>query len=138
MTESKYKVIAILDNKRIAINYGRINNASKRDVVRVIEVGPEITYKNENYGTMDTIKANLSIDTIYDKFSICTNRNTEHDITKSALSSFSSNFRIYEELNVNKEQISDLKKPKVSPISLGDVVEVIKFNWHFSKKIIQW
>lgn len=138
MTKSNYKVIAILDNKRIAINYGRINKASKRDVVRVIEVGPEISYEGENYGTMDTIKANLSIDTIYDKFSICTNRNTEHDITKSALSSFSSNFRIYEELNVNKEQIANLKKPENSPISLGDIVEIIKFNWQFSKKIIQW
>lgn len=133
MTESKYKVIAILDNKRIAINYGRNNKASKRDVVRVIEVGPEITYEGENYGTMDTIKANLSIDTIYDKFSICTNRNIENDITKSALMSFSSSIKIYEDLNVNKEQISNLEKPDISPISLGDMVEIIKFNWQFIK-----
>nr|WP_072537040.1 hypothetical protein [Anaerococcus mediterraneensis] len=128
MAESKYKVIAILDNKRIAINYGRNNKASKRDVVRVIEVGPEISYEGENYGTMDTIKANLSIDTIYDKFSICTNRSIENDMTRSIIGSFSPKIRIYEDLNVNKEQISNLEKPDLSPISLGDAVEIIKFN----------
>ena len=51
----KHKVIAILDKKRILIDYGRNNKASKRDFIRVIEVGPEIKYDDRVYGTLDKI-----------------------------------------------------------------------------------
>lgn len=128
MNTRKYKVIAILDRKRIVIDYGRNNKASKRDLVRVIEIGPEINYEGRSYGTMDTIKSNLSIETIYEKFSVCTNNNIENDVTKSLIGSFSSSIKFNENLNINEEQISNLKEPDIKPISLGDVVEIIKFN----------
>lgn len=137
MEKNKYKVIAILDKKRIAINYGRNNQASKRDLVRVIEVGPEIIFEGKSYGTMDAIKAKLSIDTIYDNFSICTNSSIENDINSSILSTFTSNIRIYEDLDIDENQISNLKKPDITPISLGDIVEVYKYNWQFIKQAIQ-
>lgn len=124
----KHKVIAILDKKRILIDYGRNNKASKRDFIRVIEVGPEIKYDDRVYGTLDKIKASLSIDTIYDKFSICTNSDLENGAKKSLLGAYPSDIKIYENLNVNEEQISGLKEPDATPISLGDTVEIIKFN----------
>ena len=133
MKKKEYKVIAIPDTRTIIINYGRIDNASKKDIVRIIEKGPEIKYEDKIYGTYDNIKAELKINEIYNEFSVCSNtKTTSKNSTLKNLtfveSSITNLMQISDsELNVNEEQINELKKPKNSPISLGDTVEIIKF-----------
>lgn len=135
MTNDKktYKVIAIPDDKTLIIDYGRKDQASKKDIVNVIEKGPEIIYDNKSYGTFDNIKAELKINEIYNEFSVCSNRYTTS--VNASLKHFTDVAQnmgnlmrtVDGKLNVNEEEIKSLEKPKDSPISLGDMVEIIKF-----------
>lgn len=135
MTNDKktYKVIAIPDDKTLIIDYGRKDQASKKDIVNVIEKGPEIIYDNKSYGTFDNIKAELKINEIYNEFSVCSNRYTTSVnaslkyFTDVAQNMGSLMRTVDAKLNVNEEEIKNLEKPKDSPISLGDMVEIIKF-----------
>lgn len=135
MTNEKktYKVIAIPNDKTLIIDYGRKDQASKKDIVNVIEKGPEIIYDNKSYGTFDNIKAELKINEIYNEFSVCSNRYTTSvnaslkNFTDVAQNMGSLMRTVDEKLNVNEEEIKNLEKPKDSPISLGDMVEIIKF-----------
>lgn len=135
MTNDKktYKVIAIPDDKTLIIDYGRKDQASKKDIVNVIEKGPEIIYENKSYGSLDNIKAELKINEIYNEFSVCSNRyTTSVNASLKYITEVSQNMgslmrTVDEKLNVNEEEIKNLEKPKDSPISLGDMVEIIKF-----------
>lgn len=135
MTNEKktYKVIAIPDDKTLIIDYGRKDQASKKDIVNVIEKGPEIIYDNKSYGTFDNIKAELKINEIYNEFSVCSNRyTTSVNASLKYFTDVAQNMgnlmkTVDVKLNVNEEEIKNLEKPKDSPISLGDMVEIIKF-----------
>lgn len=135
MTNDKktYKVIAIPDDKTLIIDYGRKDQASKKDIVNVIEKGPEIIYDNKSYGTFDNIKAELKINEIYNEFSVCSNRyTTSVNASLKYFTDVAQNMgnlmkTVDGKLNVNEEEIKNLEKPKDSPISLGDMVEIIKF-----------
>lgn len=122
------KVIKILDYKNILIDYGRIDGASEKDVIRIIERGEEIIYDGRNYGTLDNIKAELSIQTIYEKFSLCRNIKRSNSLSRGLSQSI---FSIYNyrpaDLKVNEDQIEHIEIPDNDVINLGDLVEVIKF-----------
>lgn len=122
------KVIAILDKYTILIDYGRSDGASLKDLVRVVQRGPSVVYDGLEYGTLDNIKAELTIKTIYNNFSLCKNSKTSNAIMKNFSQSMLSFYDTqHEELNVNEKEIENLKAPNDKTINLGDLVEVIKF-----------
>lgn len=122
------KVIAILDKYTILIDYGRSDGASLKDLVRVVQRGPSVVYDGLEYGTLDNIKAELTIKTIYNNFSLCKNSKTSNAIMKNFSQSMLSFYDTqHEELNVNEKEIENLKAPNDKIINLGDLVEVIKF-----------
>lgn len=122
------KVIAILDKYTILIDYGRSDGASLKDLVRVVQKGPAVVYDGLEYGTLDNIKAELTIKTIYNNFSLCKNSKTSNVIMKNFSQSMLSFYDTqHEELNVNEKEIENLKAPNDKTINLGDLVEVIKF-----------
>lgn len=122
------KVIAILDKYTILIDYGRSDGASLKDSVRVIQRGPLVVYDGEEYGSLDNIKAELTIKTIYNNFSVCKNSKTSNAVINNFSQSFLSLYEAqHEELNVNESQIENLDVPEDKIINLGDLVEVIKF-----------
>lgn len=122
------KVIAILDKYTILIDYGRSDGASLKDLVRVVQRGPSVVYEGLEYGTLDNIKAELTIKTIYNNFSLCKNSKTSNAIMKNFSQSMLSFYDTqHEELNVNEKEIENLKAPNDKTINLGDLVEVIKF-----------
>lgn len=122
------KVIKILDDKNILIDYGRIDGASKKDVVRVIEKGQEVEYNGEILGTLDNVKAELSIKVIYDKFSLCQNFRSVNSNVNTLANTL---YKFYDEqpasLKVNEDQIENIKIPDNNVINVGDIVEIIRF-----------
>lgn len=131
--KKEYKVIGILDKKKIIINYGSKDNASKKDIIRIIDKGPEVIYDGKSYGSYDNVKAELKINEMYPEFSVCSNTITTSK--NSAINSLTQrinnmNNMMYQkqvELDVNEYDIKNLEKPKDSPISLGDLVEITRF-----------
>ena len=127
-----YRVIEIMDKKNIIINYGYRNGAKKGDEVRVIEVGEEVIdpVKNESIGTLDLIKVTAKIIKVYDNFSICADVQDSVNTILNPLTQFSqvlvNTERTYNEMNVLEEQITNRKFPRVTPIKVGDLVEIVK------------
>lgn len=121
------RVIEIINNMKILINYGANAGAKKGDSVRIIEQGEEITdpVTGNFLGTYDAIKAELEITTVYSDFSEC------QKIRRSYISPFESplsrkyNTSSTESFDVNKTQETHRKTPDASEISVGDIVEIL-------------
>ncbi len=127
---SKYdpRVIEILDEYSIIINYGRSNGASENDEVRVIAKGPEVIDPNtgDSLGTLDSIKATLSLVTVYEHFSVCKKIQFKTtNILMSPLSQFQTTTKTAKPLNINKDEMSNKKAPEDKVIKVGDIVEIL-------------
>lgn len=128
MPNDYYRVIEIIDEYSILINYGRDDGANEDDKVRIIGIGPKIIdpETREELGTLDLIKATLTITTTYDKFSLCEKvETTTKNILISPLSQFQTTSKITKPLKVDKEKISNKKTPSDTTIKIGDKVKVI-------------
>ena len=133
MYGKKYTVIEILNEATILINYGYNNNAQKGDVLRIIEKGEPVIYKNVDYGTLDRIKAVVKVVTPYEKFSICQQMKTLTVV--NPLSQVLQSIGGVEEykttqqvslLNVDKTQITHKKMPALTPVKTGDTAILLK------------
>lgn len=121
------KVIKILDNYSILINYGRTKGATVGENVQIVEIGPEIIDPDsgESLGTLDHIKDVLQIQEVFDEFSIC-NKRIQINFT-AFVDPFKQTEKIYseQELLVNKEQITKIQRPQSNTINLGDIAKII-------------
>jgi len=121
------KVIKILDNYSILINYGRTKGATVGENVQIVEIGPEIIDPDsgESLGTLDHIKDVLQIQEVFDEFSIC-NKRIKINFT-AFVDPFKQTEKIYskQELLVNKEQITKIQRPQSNTINLGDIAKII-------------
>lgn len=124
----EYRVIEILDEYSILINYGRDNGAYKNNEVRVVSVGPEIIdpETNESLGTLDFVKETLTIITPYDKFSLC--RKVEkitRNIIVSPLAQFNTSTLTNKSLNVDEVTLSNNQLDNDPMIKIGDKIEIM-------------
>ena len=71
MHYNEFKVLEIVDNKTLLIDYGFNNRAAAGDVLRIIEKGEPVIIDGVNYGTLDMVKDIVEVVVPYDKFSIC-------------------------------------------------------------------
>jgi hypothetical protein len=73
----EYKIIKIIDEYRVLINAGSNDDLSIGQHLEVFKLGQEIfdPETNESLGTLDSIKSNLVVTTVYEKMCICENRN---------------------------------------------------------------
>lgn len=128
MTSKEYKVIEILSNDKILINYGNSDGAKKGRNIRIILKGEDVLdYDTQRkLGTLDIIKEELEITTVYPNFSICEKIIIEEfnpfipalNRTKKTIKS--------SKLKVNNEQISNRKFiNNPPPIEIGDIVQII-------------
>ena len=102
-----FKVIKIISDKRIVINAGK-NEVQTGDILRVIEKNSEEIVDpdtNEVLGTLDYIKATITVEYVYEHMSICKNYETK---TVNALDPFETlrQREVTSPLNVNLSQIT--------------------------------
>ncbi len=123
-----YKVIEILDEYSLIINYGETHGAEKGQEIRVIAIGPEISDPNtdEILGTLDKIKSILSITTVYKNFSICQKiENVVRNSLLDPLSQFQVTTQKKRPLNVDEKDMTHKTVPDEDIIKPGDPVEIL-------------
>lgn len=132
------EVIKILNQFAILIDYGSKDGAEKGDKVQIIIKGKEVyNNKNEFLGTLDIIKDELEITTVYDYFSVCEKiKRTSKTIQRNPfeIHKFSDLMKKTEvETNVEKLPLNVSKKDYTNdifktdePIKKGDLVKILK------------
>ncbi|WP_125772399.1 hypothetical protein [Companilactobacillus furfuricola] len=127
----KYHVIRILDTQSIIINYGSSNGATNHQKFEIYERGQSIIdpMTNRNLGTLDYIKAQVEIVTVYHEFSICQYITTQTEEKQTnLLSAFNTKktitTNIIHELPVNKKELQPMEV-KNKLVSVGDPVRKI-------------
>ena len=121
-----FKVIQIISDKRIVINAGK-NEVQTGDILRVIEKNSEEIVDpdtNEVLGTLDYIKATITVEYVYEHMSICKNYETK---TVNALDPFETlrQREVTSPLNVNLSQITGGYNIDNKLIEIGDLVELL-------------
>ena len=121
-----FKVIKIISDKRIVINAGK-NEVQTGDILRVIEKNSEERVDpdtNEVLGTLDYIKATITVEYVYEHMSICKNYETK---TVNALDPFETlrQREVTSPLNVNLSQITGGYNIVNKLIEIGDLVELL-------------
>lgn len=121
-----FKVIKIISDKRIVINAGK-NEVQTGDILRVIEKNSEEIVDpdtNEVLGTLDYIKATITVEYVYEHMSICKNYETK---TVNALDPFEPlrQREVTSPLNVNLSQITGGYNIDNKLIEIGDLVELL-------------
>lgn len=128
------EVIKILNQFAILIDYGSKDGAVKGDKVRIFVKGKEVyNNKNEFLGTLDIIKDELEITTVYDHFSICEKIKRTSKITQRNPFEIPTFIKKTEKttveklpLNVKKEDYTNDIFQTNEPIKKGDLVIILK------------
>jgi len=122
----EYRVIEIVDEYEIIINYGSESGSKENEKVKIVERGRPVIdpETNEVLGTRDAIKAILVIHSVSEKFSTCRNRRiTYNSLLNPTLQLFKTTVD-YEKLHVDPKEITDNKVLIDNPIRVGDKVIV--------------
>lgn len=129
-----YKVVKIVDEYLIVVDYGLENGATEGDILEIIKVGEEV-FDTENFvslGTLDIVKAKVKVRQVYEHMSLCISDDTitiDSSLTGFAatLDALSENFSSTEirALKVNTEQITGgYDEDSDLTIRIGDLVKV--------------
>lgn len=128
-----HRVVEIISDQEILIDYGYEHGAAKGDLVVVYSAGEPIydPETKKQIGTFDIIKEELSVSHVIPDFSVCTKTSNVPSFYASitALSNPLSVIRkSTETLDVNQKQISNREWKKGGTISLNDSVMVGKMR----------
>ncbi len=125
----EYRVIEIVDEKTILVNYGTFNGAKRGDKVIIYRNGREVfdPETNESLGTWDIVKAHVTVVEAFEKFSVCKDERVTPSSVLNPLATLDlfASTTTYETLPVNKEQITKDINPSDVIISVGDSVRVL-------------
>lgn len=122
---AEYKVIRILNQKEILINYGYRQGAYEGQEIRVIEPGEDIFYPDNNLiGNLYTIKDTLSIHSTYENFSVCRKIIKEE---KKIYNPFDFTYvkTTFQDLNVDNTYYKKDWEKAITAIKVGDDIEII-------------
>lgn len=132
-----FKVVKIIDEYLIVVNYGKSQNAQKGDELEIFDIGERVfdPETNEDLGTLDLYKGKITVVNVYDKISLC--KSAERlpkpgSINSSISTLFLGTFNNYEikALNVNTKQISGgYNEDNDLIINLGDPVQIVKSKY---------
>ena len=126
MHYNEFKVLEIVDNKTLLIDYGFNNRAAAGDVLRIIEKGEPVIIDGVNYGTLDMVKDIVEVVVPYDKFSIC--RKIIHKAVNplNPLDALNKTLSQLRPLKVDPSDITNRKIPTPTPIKKGDLAILTK------------
>jgi len=116
-----YKVIEIINNRALLIDYGTNDGAHHGDTLRIIDKGEPIIIDGIDYGTFDAIKDIVEVDIPYPKFSLCRKVLYKKENLLNPLASFERTVRTLQPMNVDEKEVSNRKIPQPSPIKNGDI-----------------
>jgi hypothetical protein len=130
-----YRVVKIVDEYLIVVNYGADDGAKVGDLLQVFKEGEEVydPVTEERLGTLDIDKGCIKVVNTYEYMSLCKSA-TYYRKVSSAVNSFNSTLASIsnalgstevQPLNVNTKQISG-GYSKGGLISLGDPVKLLK------------
>ena len=99
------KVIKIIDAYNILISRDEsFKNVKINSVLEIYSKGPEIIYENQNYGTLDLVKAELRVKEVFPKMLLCeNNKYTKVKVSIPVTNKISA---------LNESQVPSLKKYK--------------------------
>ncbi len=123
--DDTFKVIEILNDREILINYGSNDGCFLGEKVNIIEKGLPVRDPDtgEYLGTLDLIKDTLEICIVYDKFSLC--RKVKRTIINlTSLEDFESTSISYEKIDVDDSEITYRTLPTPTKITVGDLVKI--------------
>lgn len=116
-----FKVLEVIDESSLLINFGLKDGARKGNTLRIIEKGKPVVIDGIDYGTLDAVKEIVEIDVPYEKFSICRKVIYKTENALNPLSAFEHTMRLLRPMNVNEDELSHRELPPVSPIKKGDL-----------------
>ena len=125
---NEYKIVKIVDDKTVVINYGEDDGAKIGDKLQIISEGEEVFDPDTkaSLGTLDTVKEIIEIINVLPKMSICKNRST---YIRNAITGFMDNFSYNEikdkTLNVELKEITGGLSDDLV-IRVGDKVRHLK------------
>lgn len=123
----EYKVIEIIDEYNIIIDYGFDKDAMQGEKLRIIAKGEEVIDKatGNSLGTLDAIKAVVSVKTVYAKFSLCHRVRISEVPMLSPLSELVHRSSREERLPVNPDMMTHRKIPNGGAIAVGDTAQLL-------------
>lgn len=126
MMKRTAKVINIINDTTIIIDFGILDSAEVGQKVRIIDKGESVyNLNNEEIGTLDLIKSELEIVEVYDRFSLCQKvTRRAHTIFAMSQIDLSKTVKSVQTLNINSDDVSGLKFPDITPIQKGDIAEI--------------
>ena len=119
----KFKVIEIIDEYTLLINYGFKDNASEGDMLRIYSIGEKVLDPETGIelGTLDVIKDTVQVKIPYENFSLCKKKPIICPEILNPLSQLLNDNMLSENLYVDKKAISKRKVTKIEPIKIGDL-----------------
>lgn len=131
--ESQGRVIRILSSNELLINIGINQGAKEGQLFEIYEVGEEIfdPTTRKSLGTLDYIKAEVEIVTLYENFSSVQSRDhyTEK-VTSGVMSAFADKTREVHKIRVHTLPVSEAEiKERIihnPEIIVGDLVKPVK------------
>lgn len=126
MFDYSYKVIEIVNQNTLLIDYGFSAGAQKGDCMRIIAIGEPVIIDGENYGTLDTVKDFVEVVTPYEKFSVCQKITRTVNNPLTPLFALQKTMTKLNPLNVDPNSMSHRKIPTGnSIIQVGDIAQKI-------------
>ncbi len=128
-TKKEYKVIEIIDNFTILINYGTKDNAKKDDQIKIFERGDNVIDPDskEVIGTLDIFKDTVSVFVTYENFSICKKiENIYYSILSPLANLGKSTDDSSIEINVDPNDFTNKKYSTDAPIKVGDLAVIAR------------
>ncbi|MBO0475093.1 hypothetical protein JZO86_15430 [Enterococcus ureasiticus] len=129
--KSEASVIKIIDQYKIVINKGIEHEVTAGDIVEVFEIGEEIIdpTTSRSLGTMDIIKDELLVTTVYPLMSICEKEKLVRNSTQNSLAAVTTNIFGTSEtepqkIKIDPEEISGGFEDSDTTIRIGDPVRI--------------
>ena len=121
-----YKVIKLLSDNSLIVDYGKNDGAYEGDELRIFTPGEDVVFQGTNYGTLDLIKEDIEVISVFPKFSVCQKINRKIVKSFTLTNYLTKEIEEVQKLNMNKEEISNTFYKDPSPIKLGDLVKILK------------
>lgn len=123
-SQETYRIVSIPDEYSVVVNIGAAQEIGEGDVLEIFEKGKEIIdpVTKDSLGTLDYIKATLEVVKVFEKMSLCQNRNRRSSITNLGVVIGESLAGKRDTLDVDEEQVTGDFSGFDSKIRIGDFV----------------